>query len=165
MNENAEKVLRFLDELGIRYDMTEHAEVHTIEDCAPIAERLNALIPKNYFLCTRNKKTICLCVVRPEARLNTSSVSAQAGTSRLCFASDDQLEAHLRVKSGAVNPLSLMFDDEHRIQLLIDRELKDAERLAFHPCVNTHSIAMEAKDFFDRFLPTVKHSPVWVDME
>lgn len=157
MNEYVNAVYRFLDGSGIVYERMEHAPVHTIEDCAPIAKQMNTLIPKNYFLCTRNKKTVCLCVVSPDARFDSSSISAQAGTSRLSFGSAEMMQEYLHVEPGAVTPLSLIFDQEHRVKLLIDEQLLNAEKLAFHPCTREQTVSMNGKDFFEKFLPMTEH--------
>ena len=48
-----------------------------------------------------------------------------------------------------------LFENGHRVKLFLDRDLQTAERLSFHPCDNTRTVAMAAKDFFEVFLPAV----------
>lgn len=157
MSEVADLVCRKLDELGVAYRMISHAPLFHMDECAAAGERLGAVVCKNYFLTTKNHRTHCLCVVRPEARLRTADVSKQAGTARLSFAGEDELEQLLRTKPGSVSPLGLLFDEECRVRLLIDRALLAEARLAFHPCDNTRTLAIATADLLGRFLPAVGH--------
>ena len=45
------------------------------------------------------------------------------------------------------------------------RRLREEERLAFHPCENTWSVAMRSVDFFSRFLPMLGYAPEWVSLD
>ena len=92
-------------------------------------------------------------------------MSRQAGTSRLCFAGEDALYDHLRVRPGSVTPLGLIFDADDGVTLLMDRALCDEARLIFHPCVNTASVAMSTRDFLEIFLPAVHKTPVFIEVD
>lgn len=135
-----------------------------MDDCVEISDRMNAAHCKNYFLTTKSKKIHCLCLVRPNARLKTADVSKQAGTPRLSFADEAAMQELLRVSPGSVSPMGLIFDSENRVRLLVDSALKDEERLAFHPCDNTETLVISAKDFFETFLPAVNHEPTFVEI-
>lgn len=160
----ADEVCRYLDALGIAYDRAEHAPAMTIADCAETDRKLHALTAKNYFLTTKNQKRFFLCLVRPEARFVTKDVSPQAGSSRLSFGPEEKLYELLRVRPGSVSPLGLIFDTDRRVELLVDVRLTQAERIAFHPCDNTQTVAMSAADFFERFLPAVGRAPITVEI-
>ena len=164
MTELAREVFARLDEMGIEYRSIEHPPVHTIADCAETDALLGAVTAKNYFLTTKNKKHFYLCLVRPQARLRTSDISRQAETSRLSFADEEALFAHLRVHPGAVSPMGLLFDETRDVELLVDRELTKMEKLAFHPCDNTCTLAMRSADFFARFLPSLNRTPLFVEI-
>ena len=43
--------------------------------------------------------------------------------------------------------------------------MRGEERLLFHPCVNTATLAVSGADFFGRLLPALGHEAVYVDME
>ena len=58
-----------------------------------------------------------------------------------------------------------MFDEAKGVRLLVDEALKGENRLVFHPCDNTCSVALSGKDFFEKFLPAVGHDAVFVSME
>lgn len=164
MTDTAKQVYAFLDSLGVVYESMEHAPAHTIEDCLENDKTLGGVTAKNYFLATKNLKHFYLCLVRPEARLKSSDISRQAGSARLHFGPEDHLLRLLKVHPGAVSPLGLMFDGENEVQLLLDKGLLDVEKIAFHPCDNTQTLAMSTQDFLDRFLPAVGHAPLLVEV-
>ena len=164
MTQTAREVFARLDAMGIEYESVEHPAVHTIEECASIDALLGAVTAKNYFLTTKNHKRFFLCLVRPEARFRSSDISRQAGSSRLSFAGEADLLSRLRVHPGAVSPMGLLFDEAREVELLLDRELLRVERLAFHPCDNTCTLAMRGDDFLNRFLPQLGRAPRLVEI-
>ena len=78
---------------------------------------------------------------------------------------EEKLWEYLRTRPGAVSPLGLLFDETHAVRLAVDARLQEEERLAFHPCENTWSVAMAGADFFGRFLPALGYAPEWVSLE
>ena len=164
MTEIAREVFARLDAMGIEYETIEHPAVHTIEDCIATDALLGSVTVKNYFLTTKNRKRFFLCLVRPEARFRSSDISRQAESSRLSFAGEEDLLSHLRVHPGAVSPMGLLFDEAADVELLVDRALLQMDRLAFHPCDNTCTLAMRGTDFFGRFLPELGRTPRFVSV-
>ena len=164
MTETAREVFARLDGMGIAYEAVEHAPVYTIQDCLETDGKLGCVTAKNYFLRTKNKKNFYLCLVRPEARFKTSDISKQAGSSRLSFAEEEHMERLLRVHPGAVSPMGLLFDEGNEVALLVDSGLRDVNRIAFHPCDNSCTLAMAAADFFGKFLPGIGREPVYVEI-
>ena len=61
--------------------------------------------------------------------------------------------------------MGLLFDQERKVRLAIDSALRGEERLLFHPCVNTATLAVSGADFFERLLPALGHEATYVDME
>lgn len=158
------EVFAALEKMGVAFDYLEHPPVTTMADCAENDVRLGALTPKNYFLTTKNQKNFFLCIVRPDARFRTADISRQAGSARLSFGTEEQMARLLRVHPGAVSPMGLIFDSEMRVRLLVDSALRDAEKLAFHPCDSGATLAMRSGDFFNRFLPAVNHEVQFVEI-
>ena len=160
-----EDVLAALGALGVSYELLEHAPVHTMEDCKAAEEALGGVMPKNLFLTPRNHATHHLLIARADAPFRTARVSRQLGVSRLSFATAEELMEMLRTLPGAISPMGLLFDQERKVRLAIDRALRGEERLLFHPCVNTATLAISGADFFGRLLPALGHEAVYVDME
>ena len=165
MEDVVKSVLDALDGLNIAYELLKHEPAAHIEQCRAIEEALGAMVPRNLFLTTRRQGGLWLCLMRPDAPFRSGDVSRQIGSSRLCFADETAMDETLRVKPGSVTPLGLMFDRDRRVTLLADSALKCEERLIFHPCLNTYSVAMRTEDFLNIFLPSVGHAPIWIEVE
>ena len=164
MNDTANAIYSRLTEMGISYEKMSHPAAATMADCRIVEETLSAVMPKNIFLCPRRKSCYWLLLTRPGARYKTSDISKQLGVSRLSFAPEEELYQFLRTTPGAITPMGLMFDETKTVQLAVDSALADAERLAFHPCDNTMSLAMSGTDFFGKFLPALNIEPVFVEI-
>ena len=150
-----EAVFEKLRGMGVAFEWIEHTAAHTMEECRIPAEKLNALMPKNLFLAPRNHSLFYLLIMHPDAEFRTSDISHQLGVSRLGFAPQEKLWEYLRTKPGAISPMGLMFDEAHEVRLAVDESLLTYDRLAFHPCENTSSLAMSKEVFFKEYLPAL----------
>ena len=88
----------------------------------------------------------------------TKDLSAQIGSSRLSFASPEDMEKYLDITPGAVSVMGLMNDREGTVRLLIDEDILKGTLVGCHPCVNTSSIRIPTEDLIKIFLPAVKHT-------
>lgn len=161
MTDAGREVLDFLISSGISYELAEHERVSSIEECALPMSLLHALMPRNYFLSPRNASVFCLLVAHPESVFRTSSVSRQAGTSRLSFAPEEKISELIRAFPGAVSPLGLIFDKEKKLRLLWDRKLINEEFLLFHPLDNRYSVKVRQEEL----LNALHHEVTYIDME
>ncbi len=157
-----EAILLRLSELGIAFDLVEHAPVRCIEDCRWAEARLGGLVPKNLFLTPRNRSEFTLLMVRPEAVFRTSDVSKQLGSPRLSFAEGADLARLLHTYAGALSPMGLLFSEARDVRLAVDARLCDEPRLLFHPNDHSATLAMRSADFFGRFLPATGHEPAYI---
>ena len=74
------------------------------------------------------------------------------------------MEAFLHIHPGSVSVMGLMNDAEHRVRLLIDRDVAMEPYVGCHPCVNTSSLRIATADLLERFLPAVGHAPTMVTL-
>ena len=58
---------------------------------------------------------------------------------------------HLGLTPGSVSPFGLINDRDRGVRVVIDRDLRDAARLSFHPNINTSTLTVSGADFA-RFL-------------
>lgn len=157
-------VYELLDRLGIPYQRIDHDPVDTIADCEAVDRKLHTTICKNLFLCNRQKTKFYLLMIPGGKKFFTRELSKQIGSARLSFAGAEEMERYLAVRPGAVSVMGLMNDREGMVQLLVDREVFDAETIGCHPCVNTASLRMKASDLWKIFLPAVAHEPQVVEL-
>ena len=153
-----------LDELGIDYDRVSHDAAFNMELCADVSAALGVPVCKNLFLCNRQKTNFYLLCMPPDKPFHTKDLSAQIGSSRLSFAPEENLWELLRCHPGSATILGLANDTEHRVQLLIDREVYDAPYISCHPCICTSTLKIKTSDVLDKLLPCTGHSPIIVDL-
>ena len=153
-----------LEQLGIDYDRVSSEPADTMEKCAAVSEVLGMPICKNLFLCNRQKTQFYLLCTEPDKPFHTKDLSAQIGSSRLSFAPEDSLWELLHCHPGSATVLGLANDTEHRVQLLLDREVYDAPYMSCHPCICTSTLKLKTSDVLTRLLPHTGHTPIVVDL-
>ncbi len=144
-----------LDRLGISYDRVDHEPHATIAACAEVDRLLGVRICKNLFLRNSNGSRYYLLLMPGDKPFRTKVLSAEIGSTRLSFADETAMEEMLGVTPGSVTVLGLMHDREHRVQLLIDREVLAEQYFACHPCINTSSIRFSTEDLLEKVLPAL----------
>ena len=77
------------------------------------------------------------------------------------FGSPERLMARLGLTPGSVSPFGLINDREHRVQVMIDADIRNAAYVAFHPNVNTSTLRISREDF-ERFLAWTGHAVRWI---
>lgn len=151
------RVYDFLDELGMEYERVDHEKAETMEACRAVDEALETTMCKNLFLCNRQKTKFYLLMMPGEKPFKTKELSAQIGSARLSFATEEFMLEYLDILPGSVSVMGLMNDKENHVQLLIDEDTLADEFLGCHPCVNTSSIKVKMSDLLEKFLPAVHH--------
>jgi len=151
------RVYDLLDSLGIEYQRIDHAAAMTMEACAAIDEKLDAVICKNLLLCNRQCTAFYLLMIPGDKVFKTSVLSKQIGSSRLSFAAGEYMEEYLDITPGSLSVLGLMNDRENHVQLLIDEDVLKGEYFGCHPCINTASLRLKTQDLIQKILPAVHH--------
>jgi Ala-tRNA(Pro) deacylase len=109
---------------------------------------------------------------------------------KLSFASAERMERCLGLQPGSVSLFGLiqdldlveraedgsiisvkegvmqkeLFENGHRVKLYLDADLRDAERISWHPCDNTASTVISNADFH-RFLELWGGETEWLEIE
>lgn len=163
--EKEKRCYDFLDALHIGYQRIDHAAAMTMEDCAAIDEKLDAVICKNLLLCNRQCTSFYLLMLPGEKQFRTSSFSKQIGSSRLSFAAPEYMERFLDITPGSLSVLGLMNDHTHQVQLVIDEQILQGEFFGCHPCVNTTSLRLCTADLMQKLLPAMGHEAMILNVE
>jgi Ala-tRNA(Pro) deacylase len=161
MGDPASPVYATLDALGIGYDKISHPPVFTAEEAALHWSEIDATQVKNLFL--RNKKgdRHYLVILAISRQADLRHLVKIVGDDRLSFGSPERLMAHLGLTPGSVSPFGLIHDARHGVRVIIDEDLRRAERLIFHPNINTASLTISVPDF-ERFLDTMGNPVRWI---
>lgn len=153
-----------LDTLGIGYDRVDHDAAFTMEDCEAISAALGVPICKNLVLTPRNKSAYYLLCLPGDKPFVTKDFSKLIGSSRLSFASHEDMESLLHTAPGSASILGLLFDTEHRVTVALDRAVAESEWFGCHPCRNTSSLRIRTSDVLEKLLPHTGHMPIVVDL-
>ena len=165
-SEREKRAYAFLDELGIRFDRTDHPDrpATSMEVCADVDAILKVHICKNLFLCNRQKTKFYLLVMPGDKPFKTKELSKQMGISRLSFADEEYMEKFLDIHPGSVSVLGLMNDKEKKVSLILDEDVLHEEMFGCHPCENTSSIRFETADLTGKILPALGIEPAIVHL-
>jgi Ala-tRNA(Pro) deacylase len=146
-------VFEALDRLGITYDTYEHPAVFTSEDADLHWSGIGGTPVKNLFL--RNKKgdREYLVILGIAKRADLKELVKIIGDDRFSFGSAERLMHTLGLTPGSVSPFGLLKENSQKVQVVVDADLRGAERLIFHPNINTASVTISFADL-ERFLAT-----------
>lgn len=146
-----EAVYARLAELGIAYERHEHPPVPTVEDAERYWTGIDATHCKNLFLRNQKGNRHYLVVLLHSKKADLRAVADQIGDGKLSFASPERLMTHLGLSPGSVSPFGLINDHAHAVRIVLDRDLKSATRVSFHPNINTRTLVVAREDF-EKFL-------------
>ncbi len=149
---DAEREVRaVLDSLGIPFERYGHPPVFTVEEAERYWSGIPATHCKNLFLRNAKGTRHYLVILEHSKTADLKALAARAGADRLSFASADRLARFLGLTPGSVSPFGLIHPGATDVVVILDADLARAERLGFHPNVNTATITLTAADFL-RFL-------------
>ena len=182
------EVLDFLEKHGLGYELHTHPPLPTIELALEYWKNIDSTHCKNLFFRNHKGNRHYLVVFECHKELAIHSLEHILRQGKLSFASAERMERCLGLLPGSVSPLGLMHDmnladigpdgtmvpkegvvakelfpDGHRVKLFLDKDLKDAPRVSFHPCDNTASVVLSNADFM-RFLEIWGGEYEWLDV-
>ena len=140
-----------LQELGIAVMRHEHPPVATVDEAEKHWADIDATHCKNLFLRNQKGTRYYLVIVKHSKRADLRALADQIGDGKLSFASPDRLMTCLGLSPGSVSPFGLIHDVEHHVRVILDRDLKSAQRVSFHPNINTVTLTLAFADF-EKFL-------------
>jgi Ala-tRNA(Pro) deacylase len=163
VNAIQQPVLDALHALDIPYERHEHPPVSTVGEAEAHWAGIDAAHCKNLFLRNQKGDRHYLVILPHSKRADLRQVAGQIGDGKLSFASPERLLKYLGVTPGSVSPFGLLNDPGHHVRLFVDRDLRDAGRITFHPNDNTATLVLAFADF-ERFLEHVGHAVSWIQV-
>ena len=125
----------YLRARGVAFEITEHPAVFNMEECAAVDMPYPEDDAKNIF-------------VRHDKRVDLKEFQHRHGTTRLSFASPEDLMARLHLTPGSVTPLGLLNDPDRSVQFYLDRDFEGG-RIGVHPNDNTATVWLSTRDLLD----------------
>lgn len=162
--DSEKKTYELLEKLGIEFSRADHDPASTVDECGTVDRALEVEMCKNLFLCNRQKTDFYLVMMKGEKHFSSKDFAHKMGIARVSFADENYLREYLDVYPGAVTVLGLANDSEHKVKLVIDKDVAEAEYVGCHPCVNTSSLKIKSKDIFEKLLPYTGHSATILEL-
>ena len=139
-------VLEALNALGVAYERYDHPPVFNTEDVEKYWHDIPATGVKNLFLRNKKGNRHYLVIAPVEKRVDLQRLVKVLGDDRLSFGSAERLMEKLGLTPGSVSPFGLLNDAHGDVQVILDSELRSAEKLIFHPNINTSSVTISFAD-------------------
>ncbi len=136
-----------LEELGIAFEYHKHPPVPTVEAALEHWKGLDSTHCKNLFFRNHKGNRHYLVILEHTNKLAIRDLEQLLRQGKLSLASDRRLMDHLGLTPGSVTPFGLINDTQDHVHLFIDANLKTAEKLSFHPNINTATLVISNTDF------------------
>lgn len=140
------KVLNYLQESGIQYNMKEHPPIPTIEMALEYWGDMDATHCKNLFFRNHKGNKHYLVIFECHKQLAIHDLEHKLKQGKLSFASEQRMEKWLGVSPGSVSLFGLINDTEKHVKLFLDQDLVEASKLSFHPNENSASVVISKDD-------------------
>ena len=145
MSQKRDLVLRTLAEQNIPYQLWEHPAVYTIEEMDALDLPAPEAVVKNLFLRDAKGRRYFLVVLSKEKQADLRALGERLGV-KLSFASPERLAACMGLEKGSVTPFGVLNDQERKVEVLLDQDLRTRPLVAVHPNENTATVALAPED-------------------
>jgi Ala-tRNA(Pro) deacylase len=145
--EKRNRVFDVLASLGIEYEVFEHPPLNTIEMALEYWKDIEATHCKNLFFRNHKGNQHYLVIIKDTTPFNVTSLEKKLRQGKLTFGSEKRLIKYLDVLPGSVSPFGLINDTAKHVIVFLDEQLKNSQKISFHPNDNTASLVLSFSDF------------------
>ena len=146
-----------LEALKIPFERVDNDAAYSMEECEEISKLLDVAICKNIFLCNQKKTSFYLLLLPGEKAFDTKSFCKKTGLSHVSFAPEEKMIELLDTIPGSASVFGVLNDKDDYVQVLIDKEIADAEWFGCNPGNNTSHLKFKTKDLLNKVLPHARH--------
>ncbi len=157
------KVLDFLRENDIAFEMYEHPEAPTIDIAREYWHADGSKHCKNLFFRNHKGNRHYLVVFDCEQSLAIHDLEHCLRQGKLSFASEKRMMRCLGLMPGSVSPFGLINDTQGEVHLFLDANLRRYPSLSFHPNDNTATVVI-TQEMFARYLSAVGASYEYIEL-
>lgn len=147
MSITKENIILLLENEKIAYQIAEHEAIYTMAESDALKLPDRDIVAKNLFIRDDKKRQYFLLTLQRDKQIDLKEIQTCLESRRLSFASEADLNSMLGLSKGAVTPLGVLNDMDHRVKVFIDADFKD-RMIGIHPNVNTATIWLQANDLF-----------------
>jgi len=146
----------FLKSKNIAFITHEHPAVFTCEEADEHCKNIPGIPGKNLVLKGKKSGRYFLVVLPAAKRADLKKISEIVKDKHITFAGPEILLKYLNVTPGSVSPFGLIYDENHEMEVYIDKEIYDAKTVNFHPNRNTASLEL-SNEMFHKFLEKIEN--------
>ena len=143
-----------LAEFAIQYRIIEHPPAMTTEEADRYIEGEEGVKTKTLFLCNKKSKAYYLVVTDDTKPVDMKLLEELIPTKGLHFCSEEKLMNKLGLPAGTVSVFGLLNNEDHDVNVILDKGILDEKYITFHPNVNTATAFITMEDMF-RFFEAV----------
>ena len=144
-------VYEVLDRMNIPYMRVEHEATASCEAADEVMGDLTGTPSKSLFLTNKKKTEFWLILMNGNKPLNIKEFSPLVGEKHLSFASEEKMVEKLGLTPGNVSVFGLINNTEHDVHVVADTQLRQRDKITFHPNINTRTIEIPTEDMY-RFI-------------
>ncbi len=148
-------VFEYLDNLEIKYEIVYHPAVLTTKEADKFIEGKEGVPSKTMFMGGKKDKKFYLIVMDDSKRLDIKKLN-EITNDKLHFGKEEDLLNKMGLVPGVVSIFGLLNNDEHDINIYIDKKINEEEFITFHPNENTATIFIKIKDMY-KFLDSLNY--------
>lgn len=157
-----EQLIAKLKARNIAFELHNHAPIFTVAEGHEIERDIPGIHCRNLFLCDK-KKRMALLSLTNATQVDLKKLGALLNLERISFGSPERLWQYLGVRPGSVCPFAVLNDKGGEVPLFLDSRLFEAERVNFHPLLNSMTVGLNPNDL-KTFLESEGHVPHIVDL-
>jgi len=156
INEREARLYQVFDEIGItEYTVHDHEAIYTSQEAEEAGLIFPGLNLKNLLLRDKKDNRFYLVILDDRRKMDRRHFKELTGwSSKVAFASPEQMMELLGLTPGSVSPFGLIFDREKRVTVVLEKSITyapETEPVNFHPNRNTATLSLSKRDFL-RFL-------------
>ncbi|WAW15375.1 YbaK/EbsC family protein [Peptostreptococcus equinus] len=138
---NKTEIFKYIDELKIWHEVTEHPAVFNMDKISRIELPYSDSDAKNLFVCDDKKINYYLITVKENKRVNLKDFRQNHNTHALSFESDSDLMDVMELIPDAVTTLGVLNDKKCKVQSCLDEEfIKKTSIIDIHLNDNTAKV-------------------------
>ena len=154
-------LLALFDKLGVSHATLDHPAVFRVGEGGAIKAKIPGAHTKNLFLKDARGDLWLVCA-RDDTAIDLKRLHTVIGAARLSFGPAALMAETLGVTPGSVTLFALANDPLHRVRLVLDLALAEADEVSFHPLENTATTTVDQAGL-RTFLDHLGREPLVVD--
>ena len=156
------EVLETLKQMNINYKIVNHPPAYTTELADEYVKGHEGVLSKTLFLAGKKDRKFYLIILDEHKKVDLKTLGQLTGD-RLHFASEEALQAKMKLKPGIVSLFGLINNQEKDIQIYIDKVLLNEKIITFHPNENIATVFISIDDMF-KFLDNLNYEYQIIDL-